>query len=944
MTALHVWLIAVGGLLALGPVLLHLLLQDKPKRLPFPALRFVIAKQQFARRSFRLRHWLLLTLRVAVIGLAAVALSRPAAATALFGSSLLLGATVLSGVAFGFLALFWRHQVKSQQSKAAEANATTGGSRPAAASFFLGPWPVWLLVGIVVGHLVAAGWLAVQLLGSDSGPVLTGKQPVAAVIVVDTSPRMQYRQDNRTRLERAQELAAAVVKLLPPGSQLSVVDSSPDPVGLSLDLAAAQQQINSLQITYQSEPLPNRIRAALGLLADSPLEGRELFVLTDMSRPSWTTAAGTPSRLEIDDNVVTYLIDVGAKTTENWSIDQWELPTPSITPGGLIQVRGSVGRKVVMSRGENLPREVAADQAQLRALERAKTERGTDETSGGEPAAELALDDADSGSSVEEAAGRDLPAEGRAVRLLIEKPEEGRPVYRNGETLVPSTHWERLSQVNLAPGQSMEVSFSVPDLPEGVHHGWLEIDGGDPLGFDNRRFFTITVQPAWRALLVTGPGVSDANFLEAIAPEGVREKGQAVFDCQTISTEQLREYNLNDFRVVFFLNPGPLSEEQWNQTYRYVVGGGSAGFFLGHNGLSASDNRSVPHASFNGQAAQQVLPGVLEDPWRRPDGLLFEPTAWDHPVFSRMQPLRTTLMWGRLPIFMHFGLRLSSDETADQERGANAAAPAGAAGENPPPDAGRDDRGSPQPGAAAANEAVTKTIRVLATFSNNMPALVEATVGQGQVLLLTTPVTDPTRPDDGRRPWNSFSVGDGPSFTYWLLATEIARHLATAKSAQLNGLVGDSFVLPNDQPDAPNQYALYPPENQEPIEVAVERGRIYLDFNDRPGAYRLRGVNDQQKVQLRGFSVNVPAAASDLSRIGKPQLDGWFGRGRYAVAEDEDQIARAQGAGRVGLEFYPSLVRLLAVAFLAELLLANWFYQESPKKRTAHEIVTGSPA
>jgi hypothetical protein len=134
---------------------------------------------------------------------------------------------------------------------------------------------------------------------------------------------------------------------------------------------------------------------------------------------------------------------------------------------------------------------------------------------------------------------------------------------------------------------------------------------------------------------------------------------------------------------------------------------------------------------------------------------------------------------------------------------------------------------------------------------------------------------------------------------------------------------------------------LYRPENQEPVDVAVERGRLYLDFNDRPGAYRLRGLNDQQEVHLRGFTVNVASNQSDLSRIGKPQLDSWLGSGRYAVAENESQIERIQGAGRVGLEFYPSLIRLLAVAFLAEILFSNWFYREPPRKKTAQEIIVG---
>ena len=960
MSALHVWLLVLGVGLAVGPIVLHLLLQEKPKRLPFPALRFVMAKQQHARRSFRLRHWVLLSLRVAMIALAALALSRPAAATALFGSSLLLGGTILSGAVFLFMTLYWRNQVRSQLPLGNETSAATAirrSSQPAPAA----RWPLLVLAAIVLGHVGTAAWLGYQMWQSDSGPVLTGKQPVAAALIIDTSPRMLYRKENQTRLERAQQLAAAVIELLPPGSQLTVVDTSPDPVGLSLDLAAAQQQVDSLRISYQSQPIPNRVRAALQLLDDSPLDGRELYVVTDLSRPSWAAPPGAPSQLNIAPEVSLYVIDVGAKSHENWSVEQWDLPTPAITPGGLIQVRGTIGRKAIIGNEEDLVREVAADRARLNVAAASTAEPSVPSPDTGETTAG-SLPTEDPGDP----GGRmvtDLPAEGRTIRLLFEKPEAGKPVHRNGETLLPTQFWERLTQVNLAPGQSTEVAFSLPDLPEGVHHGWLEIDGGDALAVDNRRFFTVTVQPAWKALMVNGPGVSDANFLEAIAPEGVREKGQAVFDCQSIRAEQLREFNLTDYRVVFFLNPGPLSEEQWQQVYRYVAGGGSVGFFLGHNSLTTEAGRSVPHPSFNQGLAQRLLPGQLEAPWRQPDGLIFEPSAWDHPVFSRMQPLRTVLMWNRLEVFMHLGLKLPREEVgatqpaasdpADAEPSASDRTGLGPTVDERDATAETATRpatsptatlpASPLDEAPSAKEAdpLPKSVRVLATFSNNMPALVEANVGQGQVMLLTTPVTDPTRPDDGRRPWNSFSMSDDRSFTYWLLATELARHLATAKSANLNGLVGDSFILPNDQANAPSKYALYRPENQEPVDVAVERGRLYLDFNDRPGAYRLRGLNNEQEVHLRGFTVNLPSGQSDLTRIGKPQLDGWLGRGRYAVAENESQIQRMQGAGRVGLEFYPSLIRLLAVAFLAEILFSNWFYRDPPRKKTAHEIIVG---
>ena len=70
--ALLGWLALVGV-----PVLLHFLLKSKPKKLLFPALRFLAARRQHNSRRMRIKHVWLLLLRMAVIGLFVIALARP---------------------------------------------------------------------------------------------------------------------------------------------------------------------------------------------------------------------------------------------------------------------------------------------------------------------------------------------------------------------------------------------------------------------------------------------------------------------------------------------------------------------------------------------------------------------------------------------------------------------------------------------------------------------------------------------------------------------------------------------------------------------------------------------------------------------------------------------------------------------------------------------------
>ena len=68
----------LGGLLLVGiPVLIHLIMQQKPKHLLFPAVRFLLQKQRTNQRRLRLRHLLLLALRMGLIALVCLALARP---------------------------------------------------------------------------------------------------------------------------------------------------------------------------------------------------------------------------------------------------------------------------------------------------------------------------------------------------------------------------------------------------------------------------------------------------------------------------------------------------------------------------------------------------------------------------------------------------------------------------------------------------------------------------------------------------------------------------------------------------------------------------------------------------------------------------------------------------------------------------------------------------
>ena len=70
--------LAAGAAMAALPVILHLFMRQTPKHVIFPALRLIRERQKRSRKKLRVKNWLLLLARMALIALMALALARPA--------------------------------------------------------------------------------------------------------------------------------------------------------------------------------------------------------------------------------------------------------------------------------------------------------------------------------------------------------------------------------------------------------------------------------------------------------------------------------------------------------------------------------------------------------------------------------------------------------------------------------------------------------------------------------------------------------------------------------------------------------------------------------------------------------------------------------------------------------------------------------------------------
>ena len=98
---------------------------------------------------------------------------------------------------------------------------------------------------------------------------------------------------------------------------------------------------------------------------------------------------------------------------------------------------------------------------------------------------------------------------------------------------------------------------------------------------------------------------------------------------------------------------------------------------------------------------------------------------------------------------------------------------------------------------------------------------------------------------------------------------------------------------------------------------------------------------------MRGFAVNLPESASQLTRLDRDALDELLGADRYHYARSQDEIVLGVGEARLGREFYPFLLPLIALILGLEHLLSKPLLpprrmnNRSSRNRSPSEIFSG---
>lgn len=274
-------ILLVGAALVGLPILLHLILKQEPKRLPFPALRFLQQKRKVSQRKLRLKQLLLLALRCLLIALFALALYQPR----------------LSGSGLASLA---------------------------------------------------------------------DEQPVACVLVVDTSPSMGYLVGGTSRLADARKRANELLDELPSGSKVAVIDPADPAVQWEPTIGDARRRLDGLVDPHGgSPPLTTGVTAAYQLLRTADEDQSEplpklVAIFTDRAVAAWPADRATDLKAlaaQLPPPGVSHLVfDVGTDAPANVSVlDLVAKPTngpagqPVVLTATVRSVGGDVDAEVSLS-------------------------------------------------------------------------------------------------------------------------------------------------------------------------------------------------------------------------------------------------------------------------------------------------------------------------------------------------------------------------------------------------------------------------------------------------------------------------------------------------------------------------------------------------------------------------------------------------------------------
>lgn len=597
MSFLHVSLLA-GALFAIVPIALHMLGRKQPKAMTFPAIRFVRQTAVAAQKGWSIKRWLLLSLRVLLLVLAAFALSSPRVPSGEFANYLLLG----------MLGLF--------------ALLATGAAATAIANRKSAPLRLGTALIAVLLWGMAGVWGIATGLGGAKQILPTSTGPIATAIILDTSPSMDYQYRNKTRLEEAKETAGWLMDRLPVGSQIAIVNSDTN-VRLLADRTSANRQLEKTIVEGRGAALPQRIANSIDALERSELERREIYVLSDMSSVAWRDAemAGIANRLnglngapkadgtldaktKSGDRILVQIIDVSVpeKEKKNWGLKKINLDQQSTVPGASVSVEVEV-EGWPGSGAEQMTVELLAEPVERNLVIQGDTVVKPELV----PVDRQLIDIPDGGVFSARLTWKDLSEGTNHAQIRLSRPD---PLLGDNTAY--------LSVEAKPQGQSMVVANDLRDA----------------------QLISFAIDPSGQS--PDGESIESADpASEPKAPSGAKIETYAKLGVATLA----------DYSNIILYDPIGIDADTCDKLGQWVVEGGGLMIVMGSAYSTPEEWMDSP--------VQSLLPGTVKRITRRDfsdRGIVLSPAVLNHSMWSIFERPIEEIPWAAYPIFRHWDL------------------------------------------------------------------------------------------------------------------------------------------------------------------------------------------------------------------------------------------------------------------------------------------------
>jgi len=430
----------------------------------------------------------------------------------------------------------------------------------------------WLLLAVRTALIVLVVAAVAQPMIERRGVVAHTGQPTHKLIVIDASYSMAFKPTDRSRFERAQQLAQQIVEQGTQGDgfTLLLMADPPQVIVGSPSFAPADflGEVAAAHLTHGGADLAATLAQVEQIVQvtrrEHPRLAREqIYFLTDLGRTTWApelTAAAIAEFRErsqrLGEAALLTVVDLGQSGAENLAVEQLRLADQPVTLGQEVGLSGEV---------RNFGRQPRAN-------------------------------------------------------LTVELFVDGRRV---GER-----------SVDMPPGGRASVSFPYRFESGGEHVVELR-SAADQLDVDNARFLSVGVKEQVRVLCVDGRPAggrfkSATDYLTVALAPPASQRYRARVQPEVVAEAALVDSDLTQYDAVFLCDVAQFTERDASVLRSYLNFGGGVVTFLGEQVLADNYNRQLAAKAADDR---HVLPARLLQPIEEAHYGL-DPLGYRHPLVS----------------------------------------------------------------------------------------------------------------------------------------------------------------------------------------------------------------------------------------------------------------------------------------------------------------------